>query len=433
MVSKKDIPKHWEWKKLDNIGEIYSGGTPDRDNESYFGGEIPWLRLKDAKEFYVDSAKENITEKGLNNSSAQLLPKGSVIVSTRATIGRVTVAASKVATNQGFKSVYPNDCVPEFIAYYMKSIEDELNQKGRTTTYAEVNKTQFKNTNIPVPPIEEQKAIVEKLDLIFENIEEIQDAQKHAKDIKESLGTSAYKSIFDDLIANYPIVEVENIADEIKNGGTPKRSEDRYWGGSIPWIKSGELNEGYISSSEEYLTDEGLNEGSAKLMDPGTVLIAMYGATRGKTAILQKEMTTNQAICGVLVNENEIIPKFLQFCMKARKRELVDKGRGGGQDNINQTTIKETKIPVPPLNIQEEVLGRIGNIENALKEEYSLQREEIVETLPSTVLAEAFKGNLVDFGATSESDELGSTEQGINEKQESSFDGEGQQSLGEYR
>lgn len=396
MVSKDKIPEHWDWKKLDDIGEIYSGGTPDRDNESYFGGEIPWLRLKDAKDFYVSSAKENITEKGLNNSSAQLLPEGTVIVSTRATIGRVTVAASEVATNQGFKSVHPDKCIPEFVAYYMNSIESELNQKGRTTTYAEVNKTQFKNTRIPVPPLEEQKAIVDKLDKIFNSINEIQDAHEQAEEIKSSLGTSAYKSIFEDLMSNYTVVEVKEIASEIKNGGTPKRSEDSYWGGDIPWLKSGELNEGYISSSEEGLTEKGLSEGSAKFMDSGTVLIAMYGATRGKTAILQEEMTTNQAICGVLVNEDKITPEYLQFCIKAKKRELVGKGRGGGQDNINQTTIKETKIPIPPLSDQEEVLERVQTIENTLEKDHAIQREKIIEDLPESVLSDAFTGDLVD-------------------------------------
>jgi type I restriction enzyme S subunit len=84
MVSKENIPEHWDWKKLDDTGEIYSGGTPSRENESYFGGEIPWLRLKDAKEFYVDSTKENLTEKGLNNSYFTNSKTGSTTVTTEA-------------------------------------------------------------------------------------------------------------------------------------------------------------------------------------------------------------------------------------------------------------------------------------------------------------------------------------------------------------
>ncbi|WP_179213706.1 restriction endonuclease subunit S [Halorubrum vacuolatum] len=270
------------------------------------------------------------------------------------------------------------------------------------------------------------------MDSIFESIGEIQDAQEQAEEIKETLGKSTYKSLFDGLANQYDLVEVEEISEEIKNGGTPKRSNDDYWGGDIPWLKSGELNEGYLSTSEEGLTEEGLSSGSAKLMEPKTVLIAMYGATRGKTAILEKEMTTNQAICGVLVNEEKIIPEFLQFCIKAKKRELVGKGRGGGQDNINQTTIKETKIPLPPLEVQEEILEKISDIEELLEKDFDSKRKKITEDLPKSVLAEAFKGNLVDFGAMSESDELGSTDQEIREKQDSSFDGEGQQSLGEY-
>ena len=175
-IPRENLPSHWETKKLKEIGEIYSGGTPKRDNEEYFGGDIPWVRLKDAKEAYVSSSNEYITEKGLANSSAQLLPEGTVIVSTRATIGEVTISKKEVTTNQGFKSVYPENDVPEFIAYYLLSITEELEQLGRTTTYPEVNKTQFSNIEIPTPPIEEQKEIVQRIRSMNERLNTIEES-----------------------------------------------------------------------------------------------------------------------------------------------------------------------------------------------------------------------------------------------------------------
>lgn len=206
-MDRKDVPEHWQWRKLKEIGEIYSGGTPDRENDSYFGGDIPWLRLKDVKSFYVDSSEEYLTKEGLNNSSAQIVPEGTVIVSTRATIGEVSVSKCEVTTNQGFKSVKPTDEIPEFVAYYLLMITDELERMGRTTTYPEVNKTQFSNIEIPIPPLDEQRKIVAKLDSIFKKIEELREAHERMEEILEELPDAATGKAFKG--------ELMNLEDEI--------------------------------------------------------------------------------------------------------------------------------------------------------------------------------------------------------------------------
>lgn len=195
-MKRENVPEHWQWRKMKEIGEIYSGGTPDRDNDSYFGGDIPWLRLKDVKTFYVDSSEEYLTEEGLNNSSAQILPEGTVIVSTRATIGEVAVSKCEVTTNQGFKSVKPEDDIPEFIAYYLLMITDELENMGRTTTYPEVNKTQFSNIEIPIPPLDEQREIVAKLDSIFEKLESLRETYARIEEILEEFPDAAIGKAF---------------------------------------------------------------------------------------------------------------------------------------------------------------------------------------------------------------------------------------------
>jgi len=182
-IPRTNLPSGWEWKKISEIGDVYSGDTPKRDNDEYFGGDIPWLRLKDAKSFYVDDSEEYITEKGLNNSSAKLLPEGTVIVSTRATIGEVTVSKCPVTTNQGFKAVHPKSAIPEYVAYYMLTITDELENKARTTTYPEVNKTQFSNIEIPIPNQEEQRKIVEEIETIEGRVSNIKEMVKRREDL----------------------------------------------------------------------------------------------------------------------------------------------------------------------------------------------------------------------------------------------------------
>ncbi|MFC6837225.1 restriction endonuclease subunit S [Halomarina ordinaria] len=392
----EQVPDHWESKKLSEIGEIYSGGTPDRDNPNYFGGDIPWLRLKDAKQFYVSTSDEKITQEGLENSSAQLLPEGSVIVSTRATIGEVTIAKRQVTTNQGFKAVYPQKADSEFVAYFLSSITDELENLGRTTTYPEVNKTQFSNIEIPLPSISEQRAIVKKLNSIFEKLNESNETQSHAEDIARKVLNSAIKRLIDSAYKSSEQVKVEDVCDKIKNGGTPKRSNESYWGGNIPWLKSGELKNSILYDSEEYMTEKGLSESSAKMFSPDTVLVAMYGATRGETGFIKKEMSTNQAVCGLSADESLCEPKYLWYCLRTLQSKLASQGRGGGQDNINQTTIRNTIIPLPSIQRQRKIIERIELVEERANEirDASNRIGEILDILPKAVFNKAFSGNL---------------------------------------
>ena len=133
------------------------------------------------------------------------------------------------------------------------------------------------------------------------------------------------------------------------SGGTPsRRKADLYYGGDIPWIKSGELNDSVLFKTDETITNKGLEESSAKLVPAGSILIAMYGATVGKTAFLGINATTNQAICNIQPNPEIIENNFLWYFLKSNIKELLQKRVGGAQPNISQQIIKEIKAPIPP-------------------------------------------------------------------------------------
>ena len=123
------------------------------------------------------------------------------------------------------------------------------------------------------------------------------------------------------------------------SGGTPKRNEKLYWGGNIGWLKSGELNDGYITNVEEYITDEGLTKSSAKLFPKGTLLIAMYGATAGKVSFLAFESSTNQAICAVTLDDNRL-KYYFKFFIEDLYSHLVTLSSGSARDNLSQDMIK---------------------------------------------------------------------------------------------
>ena len=186
-------------------------------------------------------------------------------------------------------------------------------------------------------------------------------------------------------------------------GGTPSRIHKEYYGGNIPWLKTGDLNDGIITSIPEYITEEGLNNSSAKLNPTGSVLIAMYGATIGRIGILGMPATTNQACCAC-INYKAVIQKYLFYFLLSHKEVFKALGGGGAQPNISKDIIVKTLIPIPPIKEQERIVSQIDNLLNLLEtldtKKYSL--ETSISQAKSKILDLAIHGKLVPQDANDE-------------------------------
>jgi type I restriction enzyme S subunit len=146
---------------------------------------------------------------------------------------------------------------------------------------------------------------------------------------------------------------------ETTSGGTPSRSVADYYGGDIPWVKSGELLDDLITDTEEKITKAGLASSSAKLFPAGTLLIALYGATVGRLGILGIDSATNQAVCGITPNE-QLDRDFLFYYLLKQREKLIDSRTGGAQPNISQEIIRELDIPLPPLTKQKRIASLLA-------------------------------------------------------------------------
>src|SRR5215211_395607 len=142
--------------------------------------------------------------------------------------------------------------------------------------------------------------------------------------------------------------KIEEIADTT-SGGTPLRSHAEYYGGNIPWVKSGELRDGIIQEVDETITEAGLKNSSAKLFPKDTVVVALYGATVGRTGILGIDATTNQAVCGIFPRENSFISKYMFYWLQSQRQNLINQSMGGAQPNISQGIIRSLYFPLAPL------------------------------------------------------------------------------------
>lgn len=146
-----------------------------------------------------------------------------------------------------------------------------------------------------------------------------------------------------------------------QSGSTPNRLNKDYYNGNIPWLKTGDLNDGYITHIPEYITEKALNETSVKLNPTGSVLIAMYGATIGKIGILTFPATTNQACCACEVF-NGIDREFIFLFLLSHREEFIKMGGGGAQPNISKEKIINTYIPLPPFTEQKRIINVVNKI-----------------------------------------------------------------------
>jgi type I restriction enzyme S subunit len=181
------------------------------------------------------------------------------------------------------------------------------------------------------------------------------------------------------------------------SGGTPSRKETKYYNGNIPWVKSGELDKGLITDTEERITEEAIKNSSAKVFPKGTLLIALYGATIGKLAFLGVEAATNQAICGIYQNDI-VASQFLYFYLLFKKPSLVDQGIGGAQPNISQTILKNLELPLPSKEEQQAIVSKIEELFSELDKGIENLRiaQRQLKTYRQAVLKWGFEGRLTN-------------------------------------
>lgn len=193
---------------------------------------------------------------------------------------------------------------------------------------------------------------------------------------------------------NWVWVRLESVA-SWGSGGTPSRKHEEYYNGDILWIKTGELNNGWIYDTEEKITDEGLKKSSAKLFPTYSVLIAMYGATIGKVAILGVPATTNQACACAVCNQSLLYMYLFYYCI-SQKNVFIEKGKGGAQPNISQIILKQHPVPLPPLSEQQRIVERIEELFAKL-DEAKERLQEVADSFAvrkAAILHEAFTGEL---------------------------------------
>lgn len=281
--------------------------------------------------------------------------------------------------------------ITQYLYYYLSKYIDVLRNQSIGGVIKYIRLGNLTEAPIPMPDIKTQRVIVEILD----HAQALIDKQKAEIEEYENLIHSIFYQMFYKTGTNY---QKQKISDrfEVFSGGTPSRKNKDFWeNGKIPWVKTTEVINEKICSTEENISEQGYNNSSTKLFPKDTVIIAMYGQgqTRGRVGILQIEATTNQACAGIVPNDIDNMT-FIFYQLKAKYQELRDLARGGNQPNLNLSIIKEFELIFPPANVQKEFADKVNIIEKM--REYSRRKLIEQQTLFSALMDKAFKGELVE-------------------------------------
>lgn len=352
---------------MGNVCQIVSGSTPKTTIPEYWDGEIKWITPAEIAEdtYIINDSIRKITELGVQKTGLIAFPKGTVILSSRAPIGKVAIAGCEMYCNQGFKNLICSSKLNNrYLYWFLKGKKDFLNTLGRGATFKEISKQIVSNIEIELPSMDMQEQIADKFDKLQSIITHLRTQLEKLDLLVKARFVEMFGSIHES--NNYPYILVKELTTVI-SGGTPNREKPLYWNnGTIPWIKTTELKNNIITSSEECITQTGLNESSAKLVPPKTILIAMYGQgkTRGMTAYLNIEASTNQA-CACILPSNKINSLFLWKYFQLSYDKLRNMAKGGNQPNLNGNIIKNFPVLLPPLNEQEEYVKFVKQVDKS--------------------------------------------------------------------
>lgn len=458
-------PKGWAWVSLPKIARLESGHTPSRSKREYWGGEIPWIGVKDAGMHHgevINDTSQHVTQAGIDNSAARVLPTNTVCLSRTASVGYVVIMGRPMATSQDFVNWVCSPALdPEFLKWiFLAEGEEGLRKFGKGTTHTTIYFPEVEAFHACIAPLNEQRRIVAKLDLIFEQTRATKARLERLPVLLDKLKRSVLAAAFrGDLTADWrvahPNVEPASVLldrvraerrarwettlltkgkdpkkaefgepppmaaegdrlprgwewatigrlCEVGTGATPKRGEPRFWdNGTIPWVTSGATNSEYIDEANEFVTDRALAETNLTMFPAGTLLVAMYGEgqTRGRCAELRFSATTNQAVAGlVTTNIPESLKEVIKFVLWDRYEALRMEASGGVQPNLNLSIVREIAVPVPPAAEQVELVDRVRQALTmiAAAESRLSGAAERVESLERAALAKAFRGELVE-------------------------------------
>lgn len=386
----------WDDTAIEHFGEIVGGGTPSRTASSFWNGTIPWVTPTEITALqgkYVLDTQEKITPDGLAGSAAKLLPVGSVVVTTRASLGMAAIAAVPLTTNQGFKSIIPNGGTDSLFTYYcIQSLKSEMVRLASGTTFLEISKSDFSRIRTRRPKRPEQSCISAVLDTVDEVIAKAEAAIAKLRQVRAGLlhdllargldknGQLRDATAHPDQFKESPLGRIPKDwnckalgdAADWFSGGTPSRSQTAWWIGDVPILTPKDMKLFEISDTLEHVTEEAAIAGS-KVMPPETAFIVVRGMILAHTfpvCLSTRSFAFNQDIKAVRGREG-LKTRFLAHWFAANASAFLRKTTEAthGTKKLDSKDLHRAHIGVPEAAEQDAIIERIEAFDSALSVE----------------------------------------------------------------
>ncbi|WP_170126812.1 restriction endonuclease subunit S [Helicobacter anseris] len=397
-----NLPQHWQWIRLGDIAEIIGGTTPSTTNPEYWDGECPWITPaeinNDSKIIY--QTKRQITQKAVKDKSLKILPIGTILLSSRAPIGKVAIVGSEMYCNQGFKNLVCDEkkIYNLYLFYFLKGKTTFLNSLGRGTTFKEISKSIVEQIEIPLPPLEIQREIVEILESKLEKITSakaiLESSLKECETYRLSLLNDAFNGNLTPHSKDWQWVRLGECLEKMT---TAKLDKDTF---SYIDIESIDNKTQTITTPKTLPTSKAPSRAKREVKE-GDTLFSMVRPYLKNIAFVDLEFSHCVASTGFYVcrPKSNLLPKYLFFLMIS---PLVVNGlnqfmRGDNSPSIRSHDLENFSIPLPPLEIQREIVEILESKLEKIASAKSLLESSLkeCETYRLSLLESAFKGELV--------------------------------------
>jgi type I restriction enzyme, S subunit len=365
------IPVDWDVVLLDSVAKRGSGHTPDKAHPEYWGGTIKWVSLRDSDRLdrlYIWDTAAKITPAGIANSSATMHPRGTVVLSRDAGVGKAAIMKDDMAVSQHFMAW---TCGPSlnnhFLYYWLHYRKSEFERIAMGNTIKTIGLPYFRRLVVPLPTKAEQATIAEALsdaDAIIESLEQLLTKKRQIKQgaMQELLTRRKRLPGFS---GEWELKRLGQIS-KSSSGGTPPTSVAAYYDGEIPWVSISDMTKGgkVIRATEQNLTIAGLTSSAAHMFPPGTVLYAMY-ASIGECSVAGVPLCSSQAILGIRPNDT-LSSEFLYYFLTSLRSVVKAMGQQGTQANLNAGIVRRFEIRLPPLQEQTAIAAILSDMDAEL-------------------------------------------------------------------
>ena len=368
----------WEYKKLGDVCQVVTGSTPKTNISEYWDGNYPWVTPAELKgDVYISDTARHITEEAIAHTNLTLLPIGTVLLSSRAPIGKVAITTIEMYCNQGFKNLICSDAINNKYLYLWLSGKTEyLNSLGRGATFKEISKTIVENVIIPLPPLSIQKSIVSELDKINELIR----LKKEQLKDYDNLAQSIFYEMFGDPVVNEKGWEVKKLIETVVLECTISYGIVQPGDGvedGIPVVRPIDLTGTFVSTNNLKKTTEKISSSYSRTILTGKELLVCVRGTTGVCSLVTDELkgcNVTRGITPLLFNDNtDRWFMYYQFQMPQIKCIIADYTKGITLKQINMADFRKIPVILPPLPLQQLFAQRIELIEK--------QKAEIQSTI----------------------------------------------------